>query len=59
LALCAGVQKNNKFGINNPNYGKKKSAITISKITKLVYVYNSTDFSHLGTYSTVECSKKN
>lgn len=51
------MQKKNKFGINNPNYGKKKSAITLSKFTKLVYVYNSKDLSHLGTYSTVESSK--
>ncbi|KXN93186.1 hypothetical protein AN958_00110, partial [Leucoagaricus sp. SymC.cos] len=36
---------------------KKKSAITLSKITKFIYVYNSKDLSHLGTYSTVECSK--
>src|SRR6202789_1668891 len=51
------MHNKNKIGINNPNYGKKKSAITLSKITKLVYVYNSKDLSHLGTYSTVECSK--
>ena len=51
------MQKKNKIGINNPNYGKQKSAITLSKITKLVFVYNSKDFSHLGTYSTVECYK--
>ena len=51
------MQKKNKIGINNPNYGKQKSAITLSKITKLVFVYNSKDLSHLGTYSTVECSK--
>jgi len=51
------MQKQNKIGINNPNYGKKKSAITLSKITKLVYVYNTKDLSHLGTYSTVDCSK--
>ena len=47
------MQKKNKLGINNPNYEKKKSALTLSKITKLVYVYNSKDLSHLGTYSTV------
>ena len=65
------MQKKNKMGINNPNYplllpkecesfgqkGKKKSVLTLSKITKLVYVYNSKDLSHLGTYSTIECSK--
>jgi len=51
------MQKKNKVGNNNPNYGKKKSVLTLSKITKFVYVYNSKDLSHLGTYSTVECSK--
>jgi group I intron endonuclease len=36
---------------------RKKSTLTLSKITKLVYVYNSKDLSYLGTYSTVQCSK--
>ena len=52
------MQKKNKTGINNPNYGKKKSTLTLkAKMIKLVYVYNSKDLSPLGTYSTVECSK--
>jgi hypothetical protein len=51
------MQKINKSGKFNPNYGKTKSTFTLSKITKLVYVYNSKDLSYLGTYSTVECSK--
>jgi hypothetical protein len=49
--------KKNKVGKNNPQFGKIKSAITIAKLTKLVYVYNSEDKSFIGTYSTVQCSK--
>jgi len=37
--------------------GKKKSAITLAKIIKLVYVYKADEWSYLGAYSTVECSK--
>lgn len=51
------MQKKNKMGVNNPNYGNNKSALTLSKIIKLVYVYNSKNLSYLGSYSTVECSK--
>lgn len=36
---------------------EKKSALTLVKLTKLVYVYNAEDRRFLGTYSTVECSK--
>jgi hypothetical protein len=51
------MQNRDKKGINNPMYGKKKSSITLAKITKLVYVYNAEDLSYIGEYSTVECSK--
>jgi group I intron endonuclease len=51
------MQQRNKIGINNPQYGKIKSATTIAKLTKLVYVYNSEDKSFIGSYSTVQCSK--
>jgi group I intron endonuclease len=51
------MQQRNKVGINNPQYGKIKSATTIAKLTKLVYVYNSTNKSFIGSYSTVQCSK--
>lgn len=57
LAIYPKDKKKNKMGINNPNYGKKKSVLTLSKITKLVFVYNSKDLTHLATYSTIECSK--
>ena len=52
------MQKRDKKGINNPQFGKKKSAITLAKLIKLVYVYNSEDMFLIGAYSTVECSKK-
>jgi hypothetical protein len=51
------MQYRNKNGINNPYYGKTKSSETISKITKLVYVYNSLDMSYIGEFNTTKCSK--
>lgn len=51
------MQKRDKKGINNPMFGTTKSAITLAKLTKLVYVYNAEDLSFIGEYSTVECSK--
>jgi group I intron endonuclease len=51
------MQTRDKKGINNPLFGTKKSAITLAKITKLVYVYNAENMSFIGAYPTVECSK--
>jgi hypothetical protein len=34
------MQVRSKAGINNPQYGVKKSTSTIAKLTKLVYVYD-------------------
>lgn len=52
------MQTRDKSGSNNPLYGKIKSALTIAKLTKLVYVYNGReDMSFIGEYSTVNCSK--
>lgn len=51
------MQKRDKKGINNPLYGTKKSAITLAKLTKLVYVYNAEDLSVIGAYPTVEVSR--
>jgi len=51
------MQSRDKSGINNPNYGNIKTPFTIAKITKLVYVYNSSDMSFIGKFSTVKCSK--
>lgn len=52
------MQTRDKSGSNNPMYGKVKSASTIAKLTKLVYVYNSSDFTFIGEFSTVNCSKE-
>lgn len=51
------MQNRDKSGSNNPLYGKIKSASTIAKLTKLIYVYNSNDFTFIGEFSTVNCSK--
>ena len=52
------MQKRNKVVENNPQFGIKKSFAIISKLIKLVYVYNSVNMSYIGSYSTVQCSKK-
>ena len=52
------MQKRNKSGVNNPLYGFVKSPSTIAKLTKLVYIYDAENMSYIGSYSTVECSKK-
>ena len=63
------MQKRSKVGNNNPQYGVNKSAATIAKLTKLVYVYeiveshfikkgNCNHMNFIGFYSTVKCSKK-
>jgi hypothetical protein len=52
------MQKRNKIGVNNPQFGVIKSSDTIAKLTKLVYVYNYVDMSYIGSYSTVQCSKE-
>lgn len=39
------MQKRNKVGKYNPQYGVKKSIATIKKLIKLVYVYNYEDLS--------------
>jgi len=51
------MQTRNKAGINNPNYGVKKSTTILAKIIKLVYVYNSEDMNYIGSFPTVVCSK--
>lgn len=51
------MQNRDKSGRNNPNYGKIKTPSTIAKLTKLVYVYNSSDMTLIGTFPTVQCSK--
>ena len=51
------MQTRDKKGVNNPLFGRQKSAITISKLVKLVYVYNAEDGTFLGEYPTVKCIK--
>jgi len=52
------MQTHNKFGVNNPQFGVKKSTETLAKLTKLVYVYDYLTKNLIGTYSTVQCSKE-
>ena len=52
------MQLKDRRGSNNPLFGKIKSPSTLSKITKIVYVYNCLDMSLIGEYSTVNCAKK-
>ena len=46
-----------KKGSKNPMYGIKKSAVTIAKISKKVYVYDYNTKNLIGSYYTVECTK--
>ena len=57
-AQFVDMQIRDKSGINNPQYGVKKSTATIAKLTKLVYVYHSVTKNLIGTYSTVQCFAK-
>jgi hypothetical protein len=52
------IQIRDKTGVNNPQFGIKKTKQTLAKITKLVYVYSFGDMSFIGSYSTVQCSKE-
>jgi hypothetical protein len=54
------MQYRDKSGPNNPQFGVTKSAETIAKLTKLVFVYDSSNMSPVGNplgYSTVNCAK--
>ena len=51
------MQKRDKSGSNNPQYGVIKSGETLAKIIKLVYVYDSVSGIFLGKFSTVKCSE--
>jgi group I intron endonuclease len=51
------MQKRDKRGSLNPQFGVVKSAETILKLTKLVYVYDSETKVLIGTHSTVETAK--
>jgi group I intron endonuclease len=52
------MQIRNKVGANNPQFGKIKSSETITKLTKLVYVYDFITKNFIGSYSTIQCSKE-
>lgn len=51
------MQTRDKSGSNNPLYRKVKSASTIAKLTKLVYVYDK-NMVFIGEFSTINCSKE-
>ena len=51
------MQTRDKKGSNNPMFGVIKSPVTISKLQKLVYVYEADTQKLIGVFSTVECSK--
>jgi len=52
------MQKRDKFGKNNPQFGVKKTQETRAKLIKLVYVYRAHDLTLIGEYSTVNCYKQ-
>ena len=61
------MQNRDKKGINNPMFGTEKkhsvtygsrTAETLSKLHKLIYVYDYDTKNFIGYYSTVQCSKK-
>lgn len=52
------MQVRSKLGENKPQFGVVKSAETIAKLTKLVYVYDSETKNFIGSYSTVRCTKE-
>ncbi len=51
-------QKKDNSGIKKTMYGIKKSAETITKLQKLIYVYENNTKNLIGLYSTVNCSKE-
>ena len=52
------MQKRDKTGENNPQFGTKKTLETLAKITKLVYVYDYGTKNLIGSFPTVQCSKE-
>ena len=47
-----------KSGINNPMFGKTKSEETLSKLRKMIFVYDVTqNYKLLGVYTTVMCTR--
>lgn len=52
------MQRRDKSGSNNPQFGIKKSLNTRDKLTKYVYVHNSSDLILIGVFGTVACAKE-
>ena len=50
------MQKKDKSGPNNPQFGVIKSQETVEKLSKFIYVYK--DDEYLGKFKTVECKTK-
>ena len=51
-------QTRDKSGENNPMFGKIKSEMTLTKIRKMIFVYDVTqNYKLLGVYPTVMCSR--
>jgi hypothetical protein len=51
-------QLKNKSGVNNPKFGIKKSVETITKLQKLIFVYEYDTNNFIGVFPIVICSKK-
>lgn len=51
-------QIKDKSGVNNPMYGIKKSSETITKLNKLIYVYENDTKNFIGVFPTTQCSKE-
>lgn len=51
------MQTKDKSGVNNPQYGVIKSAETVAKLTKLIYVYDVASNTLIGAFKTVDCFK--
>ena len=58
MQTCGASNKVGCGASNNPQFGKIKSIETITKITKLVYVYDFKTKNLIGSYSTIQCSKE-
>lgn len=51
------IQKRDKTGKNNPQYGKLKSSETLDKLRKYIYVYDEKTSVFLGKFGRVQCKK--
>lgn len=51
------MQSRDKKGINNPMFGTKKSQVTINKLQKFIYVYDTETKNLIKVLPTVECIK--